>query len=73
MLEAFRELDCPVLAPSFYKVFEYTTVFNYVAQHMMVGAEFASTRLVYICGSLADGECQSTFQGLFEYSSCFAL
>jgi hypothetical protein len=73
LLKAFRELDCLVLVPFFYKVFEYSTFFNRVAQHTMVGAKFAFACSVYDLGSLAGGECQSAFQGLLEYPSCFAL
>jgi hypothetical protein len=73
LLKASRELDCPILTLSFYKIFEYPTIFNRVARYMMVGAEFAFARLIYVCGSLAKRECQSAFHGLLEYSSCFAL
>jgi hypothetical protein len=36
LLEAFRELDCSVLAPSFYIILEYSAFFDRVAQHTMI-------------------------------------
>jgi hypothetical protein len=71
LLEAFRELDCSVLAPSFYEILEYSAFFNRVA-HLclwvafvcpMVGAELAFVCPIYVCGSLANGKHQSAFQG----------
>jgi hypothetical protein len=73
LLKAFWEQDCSVLAPSFYEILEYSTIFNCVAQHTMVGAELVFARPVYVCGSLASGERQFSFHGLLKYSSYFAL
>jgi hypothetical protein len=73
LLKSFWELDYPVLTPSFYEILEYPALFNRVTQHTMVGAELAFVCLIYVYGSLVDGNHQFSFHDLLEYLSYFYL